>query len=85
MGVTFSDASEGPDGFYLDSNGNPLPVSASELERYTYCPVSWHLAKEGSSGMGDAITSGIEKHKKIHEGMNEYSNSKLRLVCHDTQ
>ncbi len=65
MGATFADASEGPDGFYLDSNGTPLPVSASELERYTYCPVSWHLAKEGAAGMGDAITSGMEKHKQF--------------------
>ena len=46
MGVTFSEGSEGPDGFYLDSEGSPLPVSASELERYTYCPVSWRLAKK---------------------------------------
>ncbi len=79
MGVTFADASEGPDGFYLDSNGKPLPVSASELERYTYCPVSWHLAKEGAAGIGDAITSGIEKHKQIHDGMNEFQSSLIKL------
>lgn len=79
MGVTFAEGSEGPDGFYIDSNGNPLPVSASELERYTYCPVSWRLAKEGAAGMGEAITSGLEKHKKIHEGMNEFQASLIKL------
>ncbi len=79
MGVTFAEGSEGPDGFYLDSNGNPLPVSASELERYTYCPVSWRLAKEGAAGVGEAITIGMEKHKQIHEGMDEFQSSLIKL------
>ena len=79
MGVTFAEGSEGPDGFYLDSNGNPLPVSASELERYTYCPVSWRLAKEGAAGVGEAITIGMEIHKQIHEGMNEFQTSLIKL------
>lgn len=79
MGVTFAEGSEGLDGFYLDSNGNPLPVSASELERYTYCPVSWRLAKEGAAGVGEAITIGMEKHKQIHEGMNEFQSSLIKL------
>ena len=79
MGVTFAEGSEGSNGFYLDSNGNPLPVSASELERYTYCPVSWRLAKEGAAGVGEAITIGMEKHKQIHEGMNEFQTSLIKL------
>ena len=79
MGVTFSEGSEGPDGFYLDSEGSPLPVSASELERYTYCPVSWRLAKEGAAGVGEAIKSGIEKHKEIHQEMNDFQASMIKL------
>ena len=79
MGVTFAEGSEGPDGFYIDPKGNPLPVSASELERHTYCPVSWRLAKEGAAGMGEAITTGIEKHKEIHQGMNEFQASLIKL------
>lgn len=79
MGVIFAGGSEGPDGFYIDSDGKPLPVSASELERYTYCPVSWRLAKEGAAGMGEAITTGIKKHKQIHEGMNEFQASLIKL------
>lgn len=79
MGATFSEGSEGPDGFYLDSEGSPLPVSASELERYTYCPVSWRLAKEGAAGIGEAITSGIEKHKEIHQEMNDFQASMIKL------
>ena len=79
MGATFVEGSEGPDGFYLDSEGSPLPVSASELERYTYCPVSWRLAKEGAAGVGEAITSGIEKHKEIHQEMNDFQASMIKL------
>ena len=79
MGATFAEGSEGPDGFYLDSEGSPLPVSASELERYTYCPVSWRLAKEGAAGVGEAITSGIEKHKEIHQEMNDFQASMIKL------
>ena len=79
MGATFAEGSEGPDGFYLDSKGSPLPVSASELERYTYCPVSWRLAKEGAAGVGEAITSGIEKHKEIHQEMNDFQASMIKL------
>ena len=79
MGATFVEGSEGPDGFYLDSKGSPLPVSASELERYTYCPVSWRLAKEGAAGVGEAITSGIEKHKEIHQEMNDFQASMIKL------
>ena len=26
MGVAFAEGSEGPEGFYIDSDGNPLPV-----------------------------------------------------------
>ena len=79
MGATLAEGSEGPDGFYLDSKGSPLPVSASELERYTYCPVSWRLAKEGAAGVGEAITSGIEKHKEIHQEMNDFQASMIKL------
>ena len=79
MGATFAEGSEGPDGCYLDSEGSPLPVSASDLERYTYCPVSWRLAKEGAAGVGEAITSGIEKHKEIHQEMNDFQASMIKL------
>ena len=79
MGVTFAEGSEGPDGFYVDSDGKPLPVSASEIERYTYCPVSWRLAKEGAAGVGEAITSGIDKHKEIHQEMNDFQASMIKL------
>ena len=47
MGVAFADAKIGPKGYYLDDSEKALPVSASDLERFMYCPLSWQLAKEG--------------------------------------
>ena len=48
-------ASPNDDGFWVDNKQKALNVSASDLERYTYCPLSWALAKEGATGKGEAI------------------------------
>ena len=79
MGVSFPDAKLGPDGYYLDDSSSPLPVSASDLERFMYCPLSWQLAKEGTSGVGEAVEKGVEKHKEIHTEMNEYQDALIRM------
>ena len=71
MGGVFLGAKIGPEGYYCDEDGNALPVSASDLERFMYCPLSWQLAKEGTSGIGEAIEEGVEKHKEIHKDMSE--------------
>ena len=46
---------EGPDGFWFDSEGKILNVSASEIERYVYCPMSWRLENEGISAKGKEV------------------------------
>jgi CRISPR-associated exonuclease Cas4 len=79
MGVDFSDAKIGPAGYYLDNTETPLPVSASDLERFMYCPLSWKLAKEGASGKGDAVEGGVEKHKEIHDKMNDFQEALIRM------
>ena len=79
MGVSFPDAKLGPDGYYLDDSSSPLPVSASDLERFMYCPLSWQLAKEGTSGVGEAVEKGVEKHKEIHTEINEYQDALIRM------
>ena len=79
MGATFADAKIGPDGFYIDDSGTALPVSASDLERFMYCPLSWQLAKEGASGIGEAVEEGIEKHKEIHDEMSEFQEALIRM------
>tara|TARA_B100000524_G_scaffold186374_2_gene96461 strand:+ start:566 stop:1699 length:1134 start_codon:yes stop_codon:yes gene_type:complete len=60
---------KGEDGRWRTAKGKPLPVSASDLERFTYCPVSWHLAATGTTGKSSAIDRGIQKHQAIHESM----------------
>ena len=79
MGATFADAKIGPDGFYIDDSGAALPVSASDLERFMYCPLSWQLAKEGASGIGEAVEDGIEKHKEIHSEMSDFQEALIRM------
>ena len=79
MGVDFSDAKIGPAGYYLDESEAPLPVSASDLERFMYCPLSWQLAKEGATGKGEAVEEGVEKHKEIHDEMNDFQEALIRM------
>ena len=40
-----STAKKSKDGFWRDVNNNLPKVSASDIERHTYCPLSWELAK----------------------------------------
>ncbi len=79
MGVGFSDAKPGPEGYYIDDSETPLSVSASDLERFKYCPLSWQLAKEGASGVGEAVEKGVEKHKEIHKDMSDYQEAMIRM------
>ena len=66
---THPDAEQDRDGRWRLPDGTPLPVSASDLERYTYCPMSWYLAAQGVSGQSLAIEKGLEQHQAIHESM----------------
>ncbi|CAI8312197.1 MAG: Uncharacterised protein [Euryarchaeota archaeon UBA443] len=79
MGASFADAKIGPDGYYNTDIGTPLPVSASDLERFMYCPLSWQLAKEGASGVGEAVEEGVEKHKEIHNEMSDFQEALIRM------
>ena len=79
MGVAFADAKIGPEGYYLDHSDKALPVSASDLERFMYCPLSWQLAKEGASGIGEAVEEGVVKHKEIHNEMSDYQEALIRM------
>ena len=63
------------DGYWTNLKGIALPVSASDLERHTYCPVSWQLSKAGVSGEGEAIEKGMIAHDQIHKKMQEFKRS----------
>lgn len=67
------------DGVWRLENGEPLRVSASDLERHEYCPLSWALAREGKSGQGEAIVAGVEKHAEIHGQVKDYQKKHTEL------
>lgn len=58
---------ERSDGFWVDSEGKVLNVSASEIERYVYCPMSWRMENEGISAKGKEVDLGIQEHQRMHE------------------
>ena len=58
---------EGPEGFWFDPEGKILNVSASEIERYVYCPMSWRLENEGISAKGKEVERGVEEHEQMHQ------------------
>ena len=66
------------DGYWTNLQGVVLPVSASDLERHTYCPVSWQLSKAGVSGEGEALEKGMREHDRIHKKMEDYKRSESR-------
>ena len=39
-------------------------ISASEMERYGYCPLSWYLDLKGIDAEGEEVTTGVESTKK---------------------
>jgi len=58
---------ERPDGFWHDADGKTLNVSASEIERYVYCPMSWRMENEGIRAKGKEVELGIEEHQRMHQ------------------
>ena len=44
-------------------------ISASEMERYGYCPLSWHLDLKGIDAEGEEVDTGVEKHKEIGDSL----------------
>ena len=72
-------AEESDDGFWRDNSGKSLHVSASDLERHAYCPLSWSLARKGKSGIGKAIDEGRQKHSEIHNNVKEFKEKQNEL------
>ena len=44
-------------------------ISASEMERYGYCPLSWYLDLKGIDAEGEEVSTGVEKHKEIGDSL----------------
>ncbi len=54
-------------------------VSASDVERHTYCPLSWELARKGVIASGENVSEGINKHAEIDIQMREYQEARSAL------
>ena len=78
-GFDVSTAKKSKDGFWRDSNNSLLRVSASDIERHAYCPLSWELAKKGNSGQGEAVELGKSKHAEIHEIVSEFKSKQSQF------
>ena len=72
-------AEESDDGFWRDESDQALHVSASDLERHAYCPLSWALAREGKTGRGKAIDEGRVKHAEIHKKVQSFKQKQNDL------
>ena len=72
-------AVESDDGFWRNKEGEALHVSASDLERHAYCPLSWALARDGKTGRGEAISAGREKHAEIHQKVSGFKQKQNEL------
>ncbi len=46
-----------------------MGFSASDIERFTYCHLSWWLASQGNQGEGEAIAEGEVQHTKKGYGL----------------
>ncbi len=47
----------------MEEPGTPEMVSASDLDRYGYCPLSWWLGRQGNEARGPGVKEGEEKHR----------------------
>jgi len=50
------------------------PISASDLERYGYCPLSWKLHKDGVDAEGKGIIAGTKKKREIRNVIRKLFN-----------
>ena len=66
-------------GFLRDESDKAHQVSASDLERHAYCPLSWSLAREGKGGRGKAIDAGRQKHAEIHKKVENFKQKQTDL------
>lgn len=65
-------------GYFQTDSGEILEVSASDVEKFTYCPLSWALSKSGVIGEGTSLTEGVERNEEISKAALELTENQLR-------
>ena len=67
-------------GLWDDEQGQRFRASASDLERFVYCPRSWFLNKTGVKAEGKGVEQGVELHLKIDEEFREVVKHRKRAL-----
>ena len=67
-------------GFWVDSEGKPIHVSASDVERFVHCPMSWRLSQEGVAAKGEEVRRGIEEHERLHTMIIERNQAREQFT-----
>ena len=80
LGVVYqlSEAFPNEVGYFQTESGDMLEVSASDVEKFTYCPLSWALSKSGVIGEGTSLAQGVERNEEISKAALELTENQLR-------
>lgn len=54
-------------------------LSASDLERYCYCPLSWWLGRHGIDAKGEAVKKGKRSHSRIGKEIGKIQRKETEL------
>ncbi len=46
----------------MKDKGSKLIIKASEIGQFIYCPVAWHLQRQGYKGKSPALDRGLKEH-----------------------
>jgi len=49
----------------MKEQGSKLIIKASEIGQFIYCPVAWHLQRQGYKGESPALDRGLEEHSDM--------------------
>lgn len=56
-------------------------ISASEIERYAYCPLNWWRSVEGINGKSDGLVEGVKKHIERSEEVGAVQKKEKRDIA----
>lgn len=59
-------------------------ISASEIERYAYCPLNWLRSVKGVNGRGEEITEGVKKHVERGQDIGKVQKKERRDISFTT-
>ncbi len=55
-------------------------ISAGDIEKYGYCPLSWWLSREKEEVVNERMKKGMEDHKKMGDALEDLQEKEKKLV-----